>query len=81
MATDKITTAFYKQVTSSCYTGIATHKGEAVIAWYDSTLCTAPATTAGYFSKGCIMTDIGAKNLKINTGTVASPTWTAVTTS
>lgn len=42
-------------------------------------------TTAGLFSPGCLMIDAGGSstttNLFANSGTAASPTWTAVTIS
>ena len=36
-----------------------------------------PAATAGYFVKGCLIQDITNGTLYQNTGTTASPTWTA----
>jgi hypothetical protein len=72
-------TSLYTQLTSSCWAGLANHNGNVILGWYDSSLNATPPSTASVYSIGCVMLNIAADGVKVNTGTVAAPTWTALT--
>lgn len=82
---DQQVTSFQTKITSSAFAGLADSNGLVVLGWFDSSLCGTPVTTAGIWSPGCVMINVAGTstttNIFCNSGTTASPAWTALTIS
>ena len=82
---DQQVTNFATYISSQCYGGLANDDGLVILGWYTATTGTTAPTTASVFAPGCILFlkngTSASTNIVANSGTTASPTWTALTIS
>jgi hypothetical protein len=72
-------TKFATPITSATTAGLSNPDGLVVLGYWNSTKNGAIASTASVFAINCIIMDTEAAGVYVNTGTVASPTWTSLT--
>ena len=82
---DQNVTSFYTQIASGVWAGLANDDGLVIFGFYDSSLCNVPKSTASIYSPGCILINKAGSSASTaiigNSGSTASPTWTAYTIS
>jgi hypothetical protein len=76
-------TNFATPISSTAIAGISNDLGLLVLGWYNGALGTTAPTTASVFAPGCVLFikqgTSSTTNVVVNSGTTASPTWTAKT--